>query len=637
MPGPVPLALAASAGLAYLNARAAIWYDLMLVTTIVPVVAGMRYNCYTGKLNLFYKLEARAKDSTSANRTFIRFGDNSHTYAEVYTLALRYGEWMRKSFGVKKGDVVAVDFMNSDKYILLIFGLWAIGAKPALINYNLRDKPLLHCVSAAKTALCIVDPAVADALTDELRRALPDTRFEVFGPELEAEANAAEPVRLPDEVRHETEGEAAMGLLIYTSGTTGLPKAAVVGWAKMTVAGGFTGGLLNMKVTDVYYTCMPLYHSTAIIMGLSPVLTRGATLAIGRKFSVSHFWDDVRHLEATMIQYVGETCRYLLTAPKQHDPATGQDMDRVHKVRVAHGNGLRPDVWKMFKERFGIETIVEFYGATEGSFATYNISKNDFSLGAVGRNGWIYRLLMWSAIAFVEVDFDTDQPWRDPKTGFCRRTSAGDPGEFLLKVPPGDDMAQRFQGYYGDAKATESKILRDAFSKGDAWLRTGDVMRFDADGLLFFHDRIGDTFRWKSENVSTQEVAVALGHHDAVREANVYGVSVPHAEGRAGCAALIMDGGGGGGGGGGVAPEVLRDLAEYAGRSLPKFAVPVFLRIVGEMQSTGTNKQQKHGMREEGVDPAKTGGDQIYWLRDGTYVPFTPADWAKLSKGDVRL
>ncbi|KAL8388187.1 hypothetical protein RB595_009394 [Gaeumannomyces hyphopodioides] len=635
MPGPVPLALAASAGLAYLNAKASIWYDTKLAISVIPAVGGMRYSCYTGKLSLFYKLETHAKAPSSANRTFIRFGDNSHTYAEAYTLALRYGEWMRKSFGIKKGDVVAVDFMNSDKYIFIIFGLWAIGAKPALINYNLRDKSLLHCVSAAKSALCLVDPAVADAVTDEIRRALPDTRFEVFGPELEAEVNATEPVRLPDEVRHETQGEAAMSLLIYTSGTTGLPKAAVVGWAKMTVAGGFTSSLLSLKATDVYYTCMPLYHSTAIIMGLCPVLNRGATLAIGRKFSVSNFWDDVRRCEATMIQYVGETCRYLLAAPKQHDPVTGHDMDKVHKVRLAHGNGLRPDVWRMFKERFGIETIVEFYGATEGSFATYNVSKNDFSLGAVGRNGWIYRLLLSPAIAFVEVDFDADQPWRDPKTGFCQQTRTGDPGEFLLKLPSGDDMASRFQGYYGDAKATESKVLRDVFSKGDAWLRTGDVMRLDANGLLFFHDRIGDTFRWKSENVSTQEVGVVLGHHEAVREANVYGVSVPHAEGRAGCAALIMDSAHKHGDA--IAPSVLRDLAEYAGRSLPKFAVPVFLRVVSEMQSTGTNKQQKHGMREQGVDPAKTGDDQIYWLRDGTYVPFTPGDWAKLSKGDVRL
>ncbi|KLU83768.1 fatty acid transporter [Magnaporthiopsis poae ATCC 64411] len=632
MPLHLPWSLAAAAGLAYINAQAAVWYDIKMGASVLPAIARMHYKCHTGRLNFFYLLEEHAKNASSAKRTFIRFGDSSYTYAEVYTLALRYGEWMRKRYGVKKDDVVAVNFMNSDKLLFIMFGLWAIGAKPALINYNLTDRSLVHCVSAAKSAVCLVDPAVADKITDDVRQGLPGTRFEVFAPELEAEVNATEPVRLPDEVRHESQGQAAMAALIYTSGTTGLPKAAVVGWAKMAVAGGFTAGLLELKTTDVYYTCMPLYHSTAIIMGLSPVLSRGATLAIGRKFSSSNFWNDVRKCEGTIIQYVGETCRYLLATPKQYDPATGQDMDKVHKVRLAHGNGLRPDVWKMFKERFGIETIVEFYGATEGSFATYNVSKDDFSVGAVGRNGWIYGLLLSGVIAFVDVDFDTDRPWRDPKTGFCRRTKSGDPGEFLVKVPPGKDMSSRFQGYYGDAKATEAKIMRNVFAKGDAWLRTGDVMR-QVDGLLFFHDRIGDTFRWKSENVSTQEVSSVLGHHDAVAEANVYGVSVPHAEGRAGCAALRMNSADQHA----VPPSVLRDLYEYAARALPKFAVPVFLRLVDEMQSTGTNKQQKQELRAQGVDPAKTGGDPIFWAREGTYVPFTAEDWEKLEKGEVRL
>ncbi|KAH8836416.1 hypothetical protein MCOR27_007848 [Pyricularia oryzae] len=634
---PVPLAIAApaaAAGLAYLNAKAQIWYDGKLARSVLPSIIRMALAEYTGRTSLFYMLEERAQDKSSAGRVFIRFGDHAYTYAEVYTIALRYGNWIQKTYGVKPHDVVAMDFMNSDQFVFMLFGLWSIGAKPAFINYNLRERALSHCVAAAKSRVCFIDPAVADALTDYLRDGLPETKFVLFTPEVVAEVMATEPIRPPDEVRYETQ-QHAMAILIYTSGTTGLPKAAVVSWAKMIVAGGFTSRLLNLQTTDVYYTCMPLYHSTATLMGLGAVLTAGSTLALGVKFSTKNFWNDVRHYDATIIQYVGETCRYLLSAPTIKDPATGEILDKKHRVHTAHGNGLRPDVWNKFKERFGVGTIVEFYGATEGSFATYNVSTNDFSAGAIGRNGWLYSLILSYSIAFVEVDYNTDLPRRDPKTGFCKRSKSGEPGEFIFKLPA-NDHSSRFQGYYGNKEATEAKIMRNVFSKGDAWLRTGDVIRADNEGRLFFHDRIGDTFRWKGENVSTQEVSLVLGRHDSIKEANVYGVTVPNHDGRAGCAALTLSDA--------LATEkklgdeLLKGLATHSSTSLPKFAVPQFLRVVrGEMQSTGTNKQQKHDLRVQGVEPGKVGVDEVYWLRGGTYVPFGTEDWDGLKKGLVKL
>lgn len=387
---------------------------------------------------------------------------------------------------------------------------------------------------------------------------------------------------------------------------------------------------------------MPLYHSSGAILCFANALISGSTVALGAKFSTRTFWSEVRRYDATMIQYVGETLRYLLAAPVETDPATGQTMDKKHRVRVALGNGLRPDVWNKFKERFGVEYIAEFYGATEGSFATWNLSRNDFSMGAVGRNGWFYSAIVGSGTALVEVDFTTDLPHRDPKTGFCKASRSGEPGEFLFKLPE-KDLERRFQGYYGDRAATNKKILRDVFRKGDAWFRTGDVMRWDSEGRIYFHDRIGDTFRWKSENVSTAEVSQALGHHPAVHEANVYGVQLPHHDGRAGCAALVLyDENKVATAAEETAAEetaTLRSLAEHVQKSLPKYAVPLFLRVTraGKMQTTGTNKQQKHDLRTEGVDPDKMDGDALYWLQEGKYVPFTKEDWRALSAGKVKL
>ncbi|MBE3048105.1 AMP-binding protein, partial [Candidatus Bathyarchaeota archaeon] len=284
---------------------------------------------------------------------------------------------------------------------------------------------------------------------------------------------------------------------------------------------------------------MPLYHSSASVLGVLQTLEGGKTIAVGRKFSASRFWEDVRANDATIIQYVGEMCRYLLGSPPQVDPVTGEDLDKAHKVRVAFGNGLRPDVWAAFKDRFGIDAIGEFYAATEAPLGFFNLSKNDHTSGAMGRNGWLYSLAMSMKVAVVELDHAADAPVRDGK-GRCVKVTSGDPGELLFKLP--EDTKTEFQGYFNNSKATDSKILRDVFKAGDAWFRTGDTVIWDSEGRIFFTDRIGDTFRWKSENVSTMEVGHVMGLHPGIHEANVYGVQLPHHDGRAGCAALVLNG-----------------------------------------------------------------------------------------------
>ena len=375
---------------------------------------------------------------------------------------------------------------------------------------------------------------------------------------------------------------------------------------------------------------MPLYHSTAFVLCLFPCLVAGCTIALGHKFSNKTFWPEVRESNATVIQYVGETCRYLLAAPPQLDPVTGEDLDKKNKVRTAFGNGLRPDVWEKFKERFGVETIAEFYSATEGPSASFNLSSNTFATGAIGRFGTVAKLLTGSKMAIVALDWEAETPHRDPKNNnFCTRVPVGHQGELIYALDA-NDIKSKFQGYFKNEKATESKILRNVFTKGDAWFRTGDVMKLDEEGRMWFCDRIGDTFRWRSENVSTNEVSEVLGNHPSVDEANVYGVEVPKHDGRAGCVAITFNTD--------PTPALLKSIAEHTIKRLPKYAVPLFLRITKVVRTTGNNKQQKHVLRNEGIDLAKVDrGDSMFWLKDGTYVPFQEEDLSSIKAGQVRL
>ena len=562
------------------------------------------------------------------------------TYKEVYDTVLKYGTWLKTKYAIEKGEVVAMDFMNSPTFIFLWMALWSIGAYPAFVNYNLTAEPLLHTLKTSTSRLVFVDEEIRPRFTPNVMEALASPNAKAgkravqtvfFDSALEQEILKTTGIRYPDSTRANL-NSADMAALIYTSGTTGLPKPAVVSWGKLWKSAAFMPHWCSMTTTDRYYTCMPLYHSSASILGFSPVFFNGSTLIIGRRFSTARFWPEVRQNNATIIQYVGETCRYLLGAPKQIDPVTGADLDKAHNVRMAFGNGLRPDVWERFKTRFGIETIGEFYSATEGVSATWNLSSNTFTSGAIGRNGSLSALILSRDVALVNVDWTTESPARDPKNqNFCTKAKRGEPGELLFRVDP-QDVKAKYQGYFNNPSATDSKVLRDVLAKGDAFFRTGDILRWDREGRWFFCDRIGDTFRWKSENVSTAEVGEVLGMHPRILEANVYGVEVPHHDGRAGCAAVLFNEELGE-----VTEQILEDVAKHARERLPKYAVPSFLRVVRTVVATGNNKQQKAGLRKEGVEPGKMGEDRVVWLRGGGYVPFGEREWGELRDGGVRL
>jgi acyl-CoA synthetase (AMP-forming)/AMP-acid ligase II len=327
--------------------------------------------------------------------------------------------------------------------------------------------------------------------------------------------------------------------------------------------------------------------------------------------------------KATHLQYVGELCRYLLAAPpKPHD--------KGHNVRMAWGNGLRPDIWGKFRERFDIPIINELYAATDGMGASFNANEGDFSLGAIGVRGAIWNYLRGAGEVRVKIDIDTQEILRDAK-GFAVKCPRNEPGEVLHKCDPAAPEAA-FAGYYQNKGAGDKRFIRDVFEKGDLWFRSGDMMRVDHDGRLYFVDRLGDTFRWKSENVATNEVEDLLHQYPGVEEINVYGVLVPHADGRAGCAAVVLK------------DEKTFDwgaFSRFAVEQLPRYAVPIFVRITPEIQTTGTMKMQKGKMRGEGCDVEKVEatGDRLFWLKPGgdVYVPFGKEDYERVKEGGAKL
>ena len=407
-------------------------------------------------------------------------------------------------------------------------------------------------------------------------------------------------------------------VLIYTSGSTGLPKAAVVPWSKWSMGVKTSSALIGLKPEDRFYSCMPIYHATAACLGVGSCLIVGSTFVIGHKFSHATFWPDVRQSRATVIQYVGEVCRFLITVPPQPS-------DKDHCVRMAYGNGMRPDVWERFRSRFGIQEICEFYTSTEGVSGSFNTNSNSFGAGAIGRAGPIARAIANNA-CIIKVDTDTEKEVRDAN-GLCVECPRCEPGELVYLIEQ-DNAERAFVGYFGNDKATNSKIIYDVKKKGDKYMRMGDLISIDHDGFQYFHDRLGDTFRWKGENVSTTQVSEAFGTFPGIAEANVYGVLVPNHDGRAGAAAVDLDP---------AVPLDYEKLAAHMSKQLPKYAVPQFLRIAKKMQSTGNYKQQKTGLRSDGVQLAKMDGDKLMWLKGKKYVEFTEADYNALVAGKARL
>ena len=518
-----------------------------------------------------------------ADKVFIKFDDQQITYREANETVNRYAAVLAAR-GVGHGDVVGIMLRNSPESVLVMLATVKCGAIAGMINYHQRGDVLKHSFGLLDAKAVVAETDLIDPITESGADTTGLMTVDELG-RLAATAPTTNPATTAAVLAKDK------AFYIFTSGTTGMPKASVMThyrWLRALAGFGALGMRLNGN--DTLYCCLPLYHNNALTVALSSVLSSGATLALGESFSASKFWDDVIRYDATAFVYIGEICAYLLNQPPK-------DTDRKHKVRVICGNGLRPAIWDEFTGRFGIARVCEFYGASEGNTAFVNVFNVPKSTG-----------ICPTPVAFVAYDGDTGEPLRGDD-GRVQKVKTGEPGLLLSKV----SNFQPFDGYT-DKKATEKKLVRDAFKEGDVWFNTGDLMRSQGFGHASFTDRLGDTFRWKGENVATTEVEAAVSTDPQVEECTVFGVEVEGAGGRAGMAAIQLKEG-----------EEFdgKALAKAAYDRLPGYAVPLFVRVVKELAHTSTFKSQKVDLREQGYKSDEV-EDPIYVLsgRDEGYVEF---------------
>ncbi|MBJ7289847.1 long-chain-acyl-CoA synthetase [Williamsia sp.] len=508
------------------------------------------------------------------DRPFLRFEGKSLTYGECNRRVNRYAALLTEK-GVKTGDVVGVLAKNDPQTLLSMLAIVKLGAIAGMLNYNQRGNVLEHSLGVLDARVIIVDPDAAEALDSVPASAVPESVL-LFGDVDEQSASLSE--HNPEVT--DTLPASTKAFYIFTSGTTGMPKASVMSHFRwLTGLSGIGGMGVRLRHNDTLYACLPLYHNNALTVSLSSVLGSGACLAIGRSFSASKFWDDIILNRATAFCYIGELCRYLLAQPEK-------DTDRKHSVRVAVGNGMRAEIWDEFSERFGIDRIVEFYAASESNLAFINIFNVKRTVGFCPLP---YKI--------VQYDGENGEPLRND-AGRVMEAKKGEPGLLISEIT--DRIP--FDGYT-DPKATEKKIVADAFADGDKWFNTGDLVRDQGFSHVAFVDRLGDTFRWKGENVATTEVEGALDADSQIGQSVVFGVEIPETDGKAGMAAVTLKSG-----------DKLEPgkLAEHLYGSLPGYALPLFVRVVDSLEQTSTFKTMKVELRKQGY--SDVGDDPLYVL-----------------------
>jgi fatty-acyl-CoA synthase len=540
------------------------------------------------------------------------------SYGALAVRINRYARWAR-SAGIKPGDTVCLFMPSRPDYVAAWLGITKVGGVVALINTKLIGPSLSHCINVAAADHVILAAELADVFETAVAYLDRVPKIWIHG----GDADGAGPVL--DDILERVDGSPLTAterpavtindraLLIYTSGTTGLPKAASISHRRILNWGGWFAGLTGASPEDRLYDCLPLFHSVGGIVAPCSMLSAGAAVVVSDKFSVGHFWSDIARWDCTLFQYIGELCRYLLKAP-------ASEFETSHRLRLACGNGLRGDIWEAFQARFAIPRILEFYAATEGNFSLYNVEGKP---GAIGR---IPPLLAHRfPAAIVRVDPELGTPVRDAD-GLCIACARDEVGEAVGRIGTADQGGGRFEGYTDQAQ-TDKKILRDVQAKGDAWFRTGDLMRLDQQGYFHFVDRIGDTFRWKGENVATSEVNAAVADGPGVAEATTYGVEIPGADGRAGMTAIVIGSG-----------FDLQEFAAHLARRLPAYACPVMIRICAALDSTETFKQKKHELVRDGFDPHHV-TDPLFFRepKSGEYRPIDAQAYARILDGSIRL
>ncbi|XP_053320715.1 long-chain fatty acid transport protein 2-like [Spea bombifrons] len=543
--------------------------------------------------------------SRRPNKTFIFYQDQTYTYKEVDLKSNQLAWTLKQYTKLEQGDCVAIFLGNEPAYIWIWLGLAKLGCPMACLNYNIRAKSFLHCFRSSGAKVLIAAPELQNAV-EEVLPALAEEGVQVFYVSRESGTKGVESLLdkvdvasdqpVPRSYRSDVRPQSP-ALYIYTSGTTGLPKAAIISQGRLLISSSLST-LSGIRSEDVVYIPLPLYHSAGLMIGVRGSIQQGASLVLRGKFSASQFWSDCRKYNVTVFQYIGEILRYLCNTPKKEN-------DKDHCVRLALGNGLRPDVWKEFLQRFGNIRICEFYAATEGNAFFLN---HTGKVGAVGRSNFLIKY--FRPYELIKYDVDKEEPVRNSK-GRCVRVKAGETGLLIAKIT----KTAPFVGYAGDKSQTEKKKLHDVFFKGDLYFNSGDLLMTDKEGFVYFQDRVGDTFRWKGENVATTEVADIVGMVDFIEEANAFGVTVPDHEGRIGMVSIKLregkefDG-----------EKLYKNILDY----LPNYARPRFVRIQNTMEITGTYKQRKVNLVKDGFNPL-TVKDPLYFL-DENEKRYKPMD-----------
>ncbi|XP_060586557.1 long-chain fatty acid transport protein 2-like isoform X2 [Ruditapes philippinarum] len=558
-------------------------------------------------------------------KTFIIYNDEKLSYEYIDRKANQAGR-AAIEIGIKPGSVVAIMMYNEPGIVWSYLGFMKVGYQIAFINFNLRAHSLSHSIKASGAKVLIIGEGdgLVEAVMDILPE-IPDVAVYVCGKTGEEKPPSfmsfdvvmtrMSTDRIDRSVRKHVL-PFSPNVYIYTSGTTGYPKPAIRNARSCVVSGHryFHG----MTKDDILYQTLPQYHSAALLVGFGKVITSGATMVLREKFSARHFWDDCRKHDVTIIQYIGEVCRYLVAQPKS-------PKDGIHKIKYAFGNGLRQDIWAEFKNRFNIPRVIEFYGATECPIGLSNIT-NKF--GACGRSSPYLR--QFTPCAFVKFDLEAQAPLRN-KHGFCVPIGTDEIGLMIVPLIEGKTS---FQGYRGKKADSEKKLVYDVFTKGDKYFNTGDLMKVDKDYYVYFSDRVGDTFRWKGENVSTTEVSNILTDLDFIHDANVYGVLVPGTDGRAGMAALHLNDQSLAT----LTPSMITSLSKHVKEVLPTYARPKFIRVQKELIMTSTFKQQKVSLVREGYDVTNV-TDPIFYLNPATqsYLPLDYVVFTQIMAGKVPL
>jgi fatty-acyl-CoA synthase len=540
------------------------------------------------------------------------------SYRSLAERANQYARWALGQ-GLAKGEVVCLLMTNRPEYLAIWLGITSVGVVVSLLNTNLSGSSLAHCMRTAAPRHIIISAEFADTLVSALPLLEASPAVWMHGAndatfariDLDIARYSGNPLSIIE--RRETNID-DLALLIYTSGTTGLPKAANVSHARVMQWSHWFAGMMEVQPSDRMYNCLPMYHSVGGVQAPGAMLAGGGSVVIREKFSASQFWSDIVRWDCTLFQYIGELCRYLLhTAPCAHETE--------HRIRLACGNGLSAEVWDAFKHRFRVPRIFEFYAATEGNVSLFNVQ---------GKRGAIGHIPAYLAHRFspalVLFDSETGEPARNQQ-GFCIRCEPNQAGEALSRISHDpSNIGSRFEGYTA-ADATEKKILRNVFETGDVWVRTGDLMRRDEQGFFYFVDRIGDTFRRKGENVAASEVAEVICAFPGIDHANVYGVAVPGTEGRVGMAAVVAGG-----------DLDLTRFRKHLGSALPAYARPVFLRILKQIDLTGTFKYSKTELIRQAYDPQAC-GDPIYFdhHESDAFVPLDNELYRQIHDGAIRL